>query len=275
MAKEKAEEVIEEEVGVVEGAEEEVEVELSPVEQEATAQGWVPKEAWVEQGNSPDDWRPAKEFKERGELFKSIHSIKRELKSKDAALTALQRHHQFVFEKAHQKALTDLKQTKRQAMKEGDLELVAAADERIEALNEEHEQEKKEIVSATPDASAQPHPEFQVWIDRNSWYAEDADLQEFADAMGLVYSNKNPGVNPKQVLAHVETEVRRKFPEKFGPVKRSAPNPTLKPSSTGKVVKRGSDVELSDVERQIMATLVKGGVLTEEQYKADLKKVRS
>lgn len=267
----KDEEIKEEEVETIE---EEV-VEVSPIEQEALEQGWVPKDKWVEQGGNPDEWRPAKEFKERGELFKSIHAIKRELKSKDQALTALQRHHQYVFEKAHQKALNDLKAAKRQALKNEDLESLAAIEERIEEVEAEHKEAAAEIAQVQTPTSAQPHPDFQAWLDRNPWYASDSDLQEFADAMGLVYSNKNPGVTPQVVLKHVEAEVKKKFPEKFGTPRKSAPNPTLKPASTGKVAGgKGSNIELSDTERDIMNTLVRSGVLTEEQYKADLKKAR-
>ena len=47
------------------------------VEQRALDQGWVPQDEW--QGD-PDDWRPAKEFIDRGELFRKIDELKNENK---------------------------------------------------------------------------------------------------------------------------------------------------------------------------------------------------
>ena len=46
-------------------------------EQRASAEGWVPKEEWT---GDPAQWRPAKEFLDRGELFKKIEEqVRKEL----------------------------------------------------------------------------------------------------------------------------------------------------------------------------------------------------
>ena len=115
---------------------------LSEVEQTAIGQGWMPKEEWEAVGKSADEWRPAKEFIDRGELYKTIHNTRKELKTTQATLSALQRHHQYVFEKAHQKALADLKLEKRQALKNEDLERVAELDDAIEQTRDKFAEEK-------------------------------------------------------------------------------------------------------------------------------------
>lgn len=248
--------------------------EPSPMETEAMSQGWVPKEEWVESGRDPDEWRPAREFVERGELYRTIHSTKRDLKATQAALSALQRHHQHVFEKAHQQALADLRAAKRMAIREEDHERAAEIDEEIERTKDEFQTEKTMQEQSMVSPAQTAVPEFNAWVDRNPWYTQDEELREFADATGLIYANKNRGVNPVDVLKHVEASVRKKFPEKFG-VKRAAPNAVASVSRQTKVKpSKDDDIELDETEREIMETLVRSGALTKEQYIADLKKVK-
>jgi hypothetical protein len=103
----------------------------------------------------------------------------------------------------------------------------------------------------------------------------DPELRDFADATGLVYANRNPGINPVEVLKHVERQVKQKFPEKFGAVRKGAPNPTLNADKTKtKPASKKDDVDLDDTEQAIMQNLVRQGVMTEAEYKAELKKVK-
>ena len=83
------------EVKADEEVKEVVVVEANPVEVEATEQGWVPKEEWEASGRPPDEWRAAKEFVERGELYKTIHSLKRSERQTATRLDALQKHHHY------------------------------------------------------------------------------------------------------------------------------------------------------------------------------------
>jgi len=230
----------------------------------------------VESGREADEWRPAKEFVGRGELYKTIHSTRRDLKQTQAALTALQKHHQYVFEKAHKQALAELKQQKRTAIRENDLERLEELDSQIEEVQEKHQEEKVALTTQQAEvATAGVHPEFAGWQERNPWYTVDSDLREYADAVGLIYFNKNPGVTPQQVLAYVEQGVRKKFPEKFG-TRKAAPNAVAGVNKSLGNKKGPSDrFELDPMEREIMNTLVKSGAITEEQYIADLKKVKT
>lgn len=243
--------------------------EPSPVEVEARDQGWVSKEEWVESGKSADEWRPAKEFVERGELYKSIHQTKRELKQTQAALDALQRHHQMVYDKAYQTALSDLKQQKRQAIREGNLEDLEAVEERIDELQEQRVKEKEQFVEAQRNQSGPP-PELVDFQSRNPWYGVDKGMTDDADAAGFVHL-KNGG-SKETLLAHVEKEMRKRYPEKFG-IKRAAPNAVAPVAKQTKVVKE-PDVEMDDNEREAMRTFVRMGVMTEQQYKAELKKAK-
>lgn len=268
------EKVVETKEAVVEETKEEV-VELSPVEQEAQSQGWVPKETWVEQGGDPEEWRSAKEFVARGELYKSLHQTKADLKKTQAALSALQRHHQYVFEKAHQTALNELKMQRRAAIRNDDLETAEALAEEMEQAKEQFAQEKAQLQAVQQQEMQQQVPaEFIEWRSKNLWYDSDLELRDFADAIGLVYYNRNPGSPTIKVLQHVEQEVKRKFPDKFG-MKRAAPNAV---GTVDRTNKRGNkandDMELNDLEREIMTQLVRSGEMTEKEYKDQLKKAK-
>lgn len=247
------------------------EPEWSQLELEVMDQGWVPKEQWVEAGNSPDDWRSAKEFKERGELFSKIHQLNRETRSQQAALDSMKRHHQFVFEQAHKRALADLKKERRMAMRDEDMDRVEAIEEEMETLNESHEKQREQFqVQSSP---AQAAPELAAFIGRNQWYETDPELRDEADAVGLVFANRNPGSTPASVLKHVEDTIKKRHPEKFAP-KKAAPNAVAAVDRTRSSRKAESGYQLDEMETKIMNDLVRAGVMTKEEYIADLKKAK-
>lgn len=269
MSEPKVEEEVKEEV-----VEEKVEVvQPSPTELEARDQGWVSKDEWVESGKSADEWRPAKEFVDRGELFKSIHTTKRELKQTQAQLSALERHHQHVFERAKKTALDELKRDRRQAMIEQDPEAVEAIEEQIEETQKQFEVERQQLVVAQQVAHPQSPPEFDSWKEKNDWYEIDEDMHDYADASGLIYIQKNPSAKPAEVLKHVDAKMKKQFPDKFE-TKKVAPSPTLASDKTLRANKKTDGFELDEMEKDIMKGILATGIITKEQYIADLKKAK-
>lgn len=253
------------------------EVMKSEYETRAEEDGWVPKDVWEDDGRDPADWRPAKEFVERGDFIKQIQSTKKELKQTQATLTALQRHHQYVFEKAHQTALTELKKEKRMAIREGELEKAEELDEKIDEQQATFEKERVQLKQEQQVANAGVPVEFEDWKSRNTWYESDddtsRDMRAYADGLGLNYLAKNAGAKPAEVLKYVDGKVRTKFPEKFG--KRAALSPTASvDKTTTRQSKREAEFELDDMETQIMDSLVKAGEMTKAQYVAELKKAK-
>jgi len=245
--------------------------EYTSLEQEVMGQGWLPKEQWVEAGNDPDEWRTAREFKERGEFFQTIHQLKRENRSQSAALDSMKRHHQFVFDKAYRKAQADLRKERREAIREEDVDRVEKIEEELEQLNTEYQIQKADMskVELTP----QQAPELAAFVARNTWYETDSELRDEADAVGLVFANRNPGSGPNMILKHVEDTIKKRHPEKFG-VKRAAPNAVAAVDRTRSSRKQEPAYELNDMETKIMNDLIRSGVMTKEEYIADLKKVK-
>jgi hypothetical protein len=246
-------------------------VTADPVESQARDQGWVSKEEWVSSGREAEDWKPAKEFVRTGELYKSIHQTKRELKQTQAALDALAQHHKMVYDRAFQDAVKELKMEKRQAIRSGDFETVELVEDKMEALNQKRVQETQQLVQvAQRQAQVGPPPEYQEFINKNPWYLNDPQLRREADKEAFSYLNHDGG-DTSTLLPHVERVIKQKYPEKFG-VKRAAPNAVAPSQRSAKAA--GDDVSLSEAEREIMRTFVRQGVMTEAQYKADLKKAK-
>ena len=259
-----------------EGTEEQKEeVVVSPIEATAREQGWVSKEEWEADGKDGEAWRPAKEFVDRGELYKSIHSTKRELKQTQASLAALQKHHAYVFEKAQKQALEELKREKRTAIKNEDFQKLEEVEEKIEELTEQQQAEKQEFAKEQAQVQVQGiHPDFAAWQESNAWYTTDEELRDYADFKGIKYTQKNPGVDPKTVLEYVAKEVKKQFPDKFG-TRKAAPNAVLSvDKSKGGSRRPAPDDDLSETELDIMKDLVSSGVMTEKQYRSELKKVK-
>ena len=90
--------------------------EVSPVQEEALAQGWVPKDEYE---GDPDRWVDAGEFVRRGELFRKIESQSKELKDVRKALAELAKHNSKIREVEYARAIEGLKAQKKEAASPG------------------------------------------------------------------------------------------------------------------------------------------------------------
>lgn len=246
-------------------------VELSPVEQKALEQGWVPQDQW--QGD-PEAWRPAKEFVERGELYKSIHSTKRELKQTQAALQAQMRHHELVFQKAYEKAYKELRDQKRQAMKEQDFDQLQEVEAKIENLQVEHQQEAAQLQAAKQVAS-QPAvaPEFQAFLDKNPWYTQDPELNLEADLIGSNFIRF--GGSKDQLFNHVEKEIRKRHPDKFGLARPKVAAPSAVAAPSRKAATKG-ELTINDVPehmKEVIENFAASSGISKADYIKELKRI--
>lgn len=247
--------------------------EVSPTIQKAMDQGWKPKEEWVSEGKDPHDWRDAKEYVERGELFDLIDSQKKELKQVRKALDKLKDHHLKVRETAYDEAVRHLKAQLAEAKKEEDLGAVIDLNDRINELKDKKAQEldasKQELeVSTSPDEEMQS--KFQNWQKRNSWYKPDtADkITAYAEKVGVLYRKEHPDVSFDDFLNHIEKEVKREFSDAFKPPKKGS---NVEGSGETRPGGKESSYPLTEEEQKIMTTLVKSNVITKEKYIEELK----
>lgn len=250
----------------------ETQVELSPVEQKALEMGWRPKDEF--EGDEAD-FIDAKEFVSRRPLFDKIAAQNKQLKATRDALEAFKGHYTKVKETEFQNALKTLKAEKKQALADGDVDKFYAIEEQVEAIEEEKNSFVQEQRSIQLDAP-QVHPDLQSWMSNNSWYENQPHMRVFADQIGERYAGEVRArrMTPNDVLKEIEKEVRAEFPNKFRNPNKDRPSAVEGSSRSPAKTGASKDPDLSDVEKNIMNTLVRGGHITKEKYLADLKAVK-
>ena len=247
-----------------------VQVEL---ETQARAQNWRPLEEWE---GDPKDWRDARSFLDRGELLNKISATNRENKQLRIGFKNLQDHNQKLIEA--NAALSDLREQKRQHIKEGETEKAFELDDKIDFARDKVAEAKAAIqveqVALERGSFENAPAQFTSWVERNSWYAQDGEMKAFADQVGMAHTQATGIRDPEQVLKYVEQRVRKAYPEKFTNVNRDKPSSVEGGTgrrSTG--VGTGTKHEFSAMEEKVFQSLKAQDpkVWTREKYAADLK----
>lgn len=242
-----------------------------PVESEARASGWVPKEEFH---GDPVKWVDAGEFVRRAPLFQKIDVQGQQIKELRRGLDALKAHHAQVRETEYKRALDELKAAKKEAYINGDPDELIEIDEKLEAVKDAQTKFKQEQVAEAARAAAPEavHPEFAAWSKRNQWYNDSKPMRAFADTLGLEL--RATGMSPSEVLRQVEIKIKEEFPNKFRNPNRDKPGAVEGGGKGGSVNSKSAEANLTDDERKIMNTFIRSGIMTKEQYIADLKKVK-
>lgn len=234
------------------------------MEDVARSQGWKPKE---EYDGDPSRWVSAETFVAKGELIDKIENLGRELKEQKRANAMLLEHHKKVKESEFSRAIEFLKAQKKAALEEGDAEKVVELDEQLATVRETQTMQKQTVQQAPA-----IHPEFAQWVNGNDWYAKDAELRSVADAMGMRYAQNNPGITPKDVLDFVSKQIKKNYPEKFTNPNRSRPSAVEGASQAS--TRKSDDFTMTDEEKQVMNTFVRSGIMSKDEYMAELKKMK-
>lgn len=237
--------------------------EPSPIEARAMEQGWVPQDQWA---GDPDDWRPAKEFVDRGELFKKIDELRRENKAIKQGVDEFRKHHEQVKEVEFKRALAYLREQKKEALSEGDHDRVVEIDDQIA---ETRDAQKAAAEAPKQTGPAEPHPEFVRWTARNGWYGTDRAMKAFADDVARELVGRGI-TDPPAILAEIDKQVRKEFSHKFENPRRATAAPVEGSTKTGRSAAK-DEVVLSDVEKSIMNKILRTGAITKEQYLAEFK----
>lgn len=239
---------------------------LSAIQEKAISQGWVPKDEF--QGED-DEFIDAAEFVRRGELFQKIESQSKEMKHLRAAMNELAKHNAKVREVEYKRAVDDLKRQKKEALNEGDSDRVVELDDQIDLVKDQQkllqQQQVQQVVPQEVD------PAFTTWINKNPWYESNPDMRKFADRLGAVLATE---MSPVEVLKEVEKEVKERFKDKFRNPNRDRAG-AVEGVRGRPVATKDADVELSDVEKTVMKTLVDGGHITKDEYIKQLKATRA
>jgi len=97
-------------------------------------------------------------------------------------------------------------------------------------------------------------------------------MRDHADIIGQRYAAQHPNEDPEDVLKVVEKMVRQRFPQKFSNPNRMKPGAVS--SSNTSSIKTVANFEMSEDEKRVMNTFVRTGVMSKEDYIAQLKLIR-
>ena len=241
------------------------EPQYSDAEKLAMENGWVPKDQWK---GDPDSWRPAKEFNDRGEFFKRIDRLEHKNRELQQAMTFLTQQQKQTYINGFNEAIKRLRVQRDEALESGDNLQAARISDKIEEVKEQAQVAQRQAVQTAP-PSIEPSETYKSWASKNGWYTQDKVLTRYAEAVGASYKEEHPNSTESEMLRHVEMEVKREFPNKFGP--KGPPSPEgdgrgtgTKTNNTGKY----SSIEgtLTSEQRSIMNTIIKTTGMTKEEY---------
>ena len=239
----------------------------------ASQSGWRPKDEW---DGDPDEWVSAREFNRRGELMRKIHNQNRQIKQLDSVVNTLANQQKKIYGAGYEKAKRELKSQLREATKEGDDASAEVIEQRLEQL--EHAARQDAAALTPPPAQPQVAPEFEPWVNRNTWFKDHPEMRAYAEAIGLKYAQKNQDATNSQVYEYITKEVKTRFPERFGTVKKQSSGRPGSPVESGDSLtsNRGGPaarVSLTSEEKEVGRTLVKRGLYKNmNEYATDLKK---
>lgn len=235
---------------------------VDPVEEQARAQGWVPEDEYTGTGK----WRSAQEFVDRGELFGKIESQNKELKAIRETLAQFKDHHSKVQEAAYKKAIADLKAKKKEALVEGDADLVIEVDEQLHEVKQQQQRAQQEPAQQVPQME---HPEFVAFKSKNGWYESNKAMRGWADGRGIELQEQ--GKSPSEILGIISREVREEFKSKFENPNRQRAGAVEGITQRGRAA--ADHIELSADQRTAMNKFVKAGLMTEKEYMDELRLV--
>lgn len=237
---------------------------VGTVEDSAREQGWRPKEEWT---GDPSKWVSAETFVAKGELIAKIESLGRKLKDTEKTMAMFKDHHAKVKETEFKNAVAFLKQQKKEAYESGDVDKIIEIDDRIADVRETQKKQQEAIKQ-----EAASNPDFDEWVSENNWYNKDTEMRTDADTVGAAYKRNNPEKSAQEILDYVTKKIKQMHPDKFQNQARNKPSAVE--GSTGRQAASRDAFLLSDEEKKVMNTFIRQGIMTKDEYIAEIKKVR-
>jgi hypothetical protein len=200
---------------------------------------------------------------------KQLKSTRRQVSDLERGLEALKRHNEQVYEVQVanlKKEIRKLKKERKEADEDGNTELVKELDKEIEEIDK--------IPAKAPVPETKSNPDFIKWLDKNSWYENDKEMQIYADIQGQ--SADLAGLPASKFYDAITDRVKKHFPEKFeaeGKVDKKTTE-TKEPKATsveGPTPRRTRQPkftykDLSDEQKKNCKFFVDRGVMSQEDY---------
>lgn len=178
------------------------------VEARARDMGWKGKEEFK---GDEKDFIDASEFVRRSEEILPImraHNAKleKDLKRVTKTLEKFAEHHSKTEARAYARALSDLEARQAEAVEANDVVAVRQITKEITDL-------EKDAAKANGDAENSDADAFEEWASKNTWFATDELLRDYA--IGVAEKIKNDFKDPVKQRDEVSRRVKAAFPEKF------------------------------------------------------------
>ena len=236
---------------------------IDPGMERAMNDGWNTKEKWIEAGKPEADWVDYKEFNVRGELMGRIQDqsgmlnrYKSELDEVKQVVKDLTDMQDKIADREYNRIMSQLKSQKAQAITDSDGETVAEIDEQMDKLREQKAEMDRPAVQPRP-VPQDIHPDVKNFLENpsNGWYHSDSFLRNAFNGACADIARANPGMQPREVVAAAEAQVREAVPHKFG-VRQSVDRGDSNQSGTKAKSKR----VLTDEEQAAGKRFIKVGV---------------
>jgi hypothetical protein len=258
------------------------------VVQEASGQGWVPKDKFR---GDEKDWVDAGTFVKRGReilpiLRKNNENLLRELNHTKASMNELRQateeFKKFQKESYERKAsdlegqIVALKSARSQAISDGDGTKVTAVDDMIDGLKDDlkaaKDSAKEAAVVTRNTGTVAVDPALQTWLSGNEWFGKDARLTAQTNALGEVLRRENPGLTGKAFLDKLDEVLLEELPQKFSGKEKRTPNYGAE-SGSGRGRSAGGPAKsyqnLPSEAKAACDRFVKQKIMTKEAYVAD------
>ena len=237
------------------------------------------------------DERRAKEaaLRENEEAIRVAHAVLNEKKILEKRLTEGEK----VFvSTAKEKLASDLEKARREykdAYDSGDAERLVEAQEnltKVQFASQEWERYKPQYdenaLQATKNQvqtqQVQNQParldaKTQAWLDKNKWYGTDDDMSFLAMGIHKRLEREGVPIGYDHYWSSIDTEVRKRFPDKFGDTEAKPSATTRKTTVVAPATRSTSSKKITLNTRQL--ELAKKFKLTPEQYYNELVKTES
>jgi len=256
-------------------------------QKEARIFGWVPKEEFR---GSEDDWVDADVFVKRGKeinpilrknnelLMKKLDEKAKEIDSIKASVEEFKKFQKESFERKtaeYDVQIAQLKSQKREAIAEGNGDLVVDIDDQLDSLKEA-QREAKEASKAKPEpeqpaqVSIPDDPELQSWLNKNNWFGNDIEMTELANTLGSSVRKQFPHLASRAFLEKLDDKMREYMPNKFlgNKAKGSAVDSSGSVRGSGSSGKKSYD-NLPDDAKQACDRFIKQGWIKSKQEYID------
>lgn len=202
------------------------------IEQEARTLGWLPKEQFR---GDPAKWTDAETFVARGKeimpilrknnerLLNEVGAVRTELSAVQTALKEatesleeFRKYNEETSKRAYERALSDLRAQKAEAIKEGDGEKVVEIEDAMAQLDATAKAPAPKPTAAPPAPAVAPpaaavHPDFKAWEEDNKAWLSEPEKQAYAQSMASYVRATNPTLQGRAFLDKITEAVEKHF----------------------------------------------------------------